>query len=119
MPLARWIRIAVILMVILVALFAVRLHVAGGQTSTNGRAGDASTGRGLVEVWCTECHSVEPRTAGTGTIAPDFTAIARRPSTTALALKTFLHSEHKTMPHFIIEPRDADDIVAYILSLRR
>ena len=42
-----------------------------------------------------------------------------RRGTTELSLKTFLRSDHKTMPNFIIEPYDADVLVAYILSLRR
>ena len=49
----------------------------------------------------------------------DFSAIANRRGTTELSLKTFLRSDHKTMPNFIIEPYDADVLVAYILSLRR
>ena len=41
------------------------------------------------------------------------------PSTTELSLKVFLRSSHKSMPNFILQPEEADDIVAYILSLRR
>ena len=114
MRLSWWIRIAFAVLVIAVVLIAVRLHVAAGQTD-----GNASSGRHLAEAWCTECHSVERATAGKGMIAPDFTAIVQRPGTTELSLKTFLRSEHKTMPNFIIEPADAADLVAYILSLRR
>ena len=119
MTLSHWIRIVVVAILILIVLFAVRMHVASGQISTRDEAGDALSGRRLAEAWCTECHSVERGTSGTGTIAPDFTAIAQRRSTTALALKAFLQSEHKTMPNLIIEHRDADDIIAYILSLWR
>ena len=41
------------------------------------------------------------------------------PSTTELSLKVFLRSSHKSMPNFILQPEETDDIVAYILSLRR
>ena len=119
MSLSRWVRIVVVAILILVALFAVRIHVASGQMSAWDEAGDALSGRRLAEAWCTECHSVERGTSRKGKIAPDFTAIAQQRSTTALSLKAFLQSEHKTMPNFIIERRDADDIIAYILSLRR
>jgi cytochrome c len=114
-----WIRFVIIAVVILVALLALRLHVAQGQVSGRDEAGDALSGRRLAEAWCTECHSVEQATSGKGKIAPDFTAIAQRQSTTALSLAAFLQTTHKTMPNFIIERRHADDIIAYILSLRR
>ena len=51
--------------------------------------------------------------------AADFAEIANVPSTTELSLKVFLRSSHKSMPNFILQPAEADDIVAYILSLRR
>jgi mono/diheme cytochrome c family protein len=115
--LRRWIQIIILAAVVAVTLIAVRLHVAGGETLREN--GNAEAGRHLAQAWCTECHSVERSTAKTGRIAPDFSAIADRRSTTALSLRLFLQSEHKTMPNFIIEPGDAADLVAYILSLRR
>lgn len=115
--LARWLQVLVVAIVILVALIAIRLHGAGGQARAEN--GSAAAGRHMAQAWCTECHSVERSTARTGKIAPDFTAIAQRRATTALSLRVFLQSEHKTMPNFVIEPGDAADIVAYILSLRR
>jgi len=69
--------------------------------------------------WCTECHSVEPETAGTGRFAPDFTAVAKSPSTTGFSLRAFLRSDHLRMPRFALKRTEVDDIVAYILSLRR
>jgi mono/diheme cytochrome c family protein len=81
--------------------------------------GDASSGRLYAQAWCTECHSVERETAGTGQFAPDFTAIARRRSTTARSLQAFLRSQHRLMPDFVLTGSETDDIVAYILSLKR
>src|SRR4026207_2134524 len=77
----------------------------------------AQSGRRLANFWCTGCHSVEPKTEGI--FAADFAEIANVPSTTELSLKVFLRSSHKSMPNFILQPDEADDIVAYILSLRR
>lgn len=75
------------------------------------------SGRRLAINWCTGCHAVEPKTEGL--FAADFAEIANTPSTTRLSLKVFLRTSHKTMPNFILKPEEADDIAAYILSLRR
>jgi mono/diheme cytochrome c family protein len=115
----QWIRIVLVVVLAAAALFLIKLHGASGQAFAQEQAGAVYQGGRLADAWCTECHSVERRTDRTGTIAPDFSAIANRRGTTELSLKTFLRSDHKTMPNFIIEPYDADVLVAYILSLRR
>jgi mono/diheme cytochrome c family protein len=74
-------------------------------------------GRHLAIHWCTGCHAIEPNAQGL--FAAGFAEIANTPSTTRLSLKVFLRTSHKTMPNFILKPEEADDIVAYILSLRR
>lgn len=112
------IRVVIAAALIVLALLAVRLHVAGGQPAMRETA-DVARGRHLAEAWCTECHAIERATARTGTIAPDFVAIAQRRATTEFSLKAFLNSEHKTMPNFIIEPPEAADLAAYIMSLKR
>ena len=78
---------------------------------------DPEAGRRLALQWCTGCHAVEPRAEGF--FAADFAEIAKLPSTTALSLKVFLRTSHKSMPNFILQPEEADNIVAYILSLKR
>lgn len=112
---SRWLKMAVVVLVTLLVLLLLRLHVAGAQPAS----GDPGAGRRLAEAWCTECHSIERGTAGKGTIAPDFTAIAARRDVSALWLHGFLRSPHRTMPNFIIAEPEASHIVAYILSLRR
>jgi cytochrome c len=116
-------RARLICLVLIFTLFPVALAfflwlVAAGPVSAQELRGDASSGRRLAEAWCSECHSIELKTARTEKVAPAFTAIAKRESTTALALNAFLRSNHNTMPNFIVEQGDADAIVAYILSLR-
>ena len=76
------------------------------------------SGRRLAISWCGGCHFVEPAPDAKGWLA-DFAAIAKVPSTTALSLKVFLRTSHKNMPNFILQPEETDDIVAYILSLKR
>ena len=118
MKMARpiWLQILIAVVVTLAALLLVRLHNASGATPA---LESASAGRRLAEAWCTDCHSIEAATAGARSSPPDFTAIANRASTTALSLKVFFQTSHRNMPNLIIAPAQADDLVNFILSLKR
>jgi len=111
-----WIPIFIALAIALVALLLVRLHNAGGAPLAQD---SISAGQHLAEAWCRNCHSLEATSAGTVSRAPDFARIANRPSTTELSLKVFLRSNHRSMPNLIIAPSQADDLAAFILSLKR
>lgn len=78
---------------------------------------NAESGRVLAKAWCAECHRVEERMFGV--FAADFAEVAKLPSTTALSLRVFLQTNHKEMPNFTLKRAEADDIIAYILSLKR
>lgn len=106
---------AFVVLVSAVAAMLATLPPASAQSSR----GNAESGRLYAVNMCTECHSVEPETAGLGRFAPDFTAVARSRSTNGASLKAFLRSDHLRMPNFGLKPTEIDDIVAYILSLRR
>ena len=124
---AHWVRIALVAILVLIALFVIRLHVAAGQVVAQGPSvqsrsaqqprGNVESGRLSAQAWCTECHSVQLETAGTGKFAPDFTVIAQRRS--ARWLNAFLRAKHKLMPNFVLNRQEADDLIAYILSLKR
>jgi mono/diheme cytochrome c family protein len=117
MSFRRWVYFVLIVALILVALLFVRIHVAAAQGATPGVRGDVEAGRLMAQAWCTECHSVQWETAGTGKFAPDFTVAAGRRS--ARWLHAFLHRPHVTMPDFQLEPDAANNLVAYIVSLKR
>ena len=97
---------------VLIATLLATLQPLSAQSSR----GDAAAGRLYAMNWCTECHSVEPETAGTGRFAPDFTAVAKSPSTTAFSLRAFLRSDHLRMPSFALKRTEVDDIVAVHLE---
>jgi mono/diheme cytochrome c family protein len=101
-------------MIVLTVSFGMTVAIVPAQAQDSG--GNAASGRALAEAWCAECHRVE-RTAPGASVA-DFTEVANLPSTTALSLKVFLQSSHKDMPNLILKPAEADDIIAYILSLK-
>ena len=68
---------------------------------------------------CSPCHRVtegQPRPDGG---AASFFAIANLPSTTALSLTVFLRSNHKGMPNLIVSGPDSEQLIDYILSLKR
>lgn len=64
-----------------------------------------------------QCHQVSGRT---GAESPSgFAEIANLSSTTPLSLKVFLRSNHNRMPNLIISESDTDDLIAFILSLKK
>ncbi len=83
------------------------------------RIGDPTAGRKLAEAWCLECHATGRKVVDAGRRGPDFQEIADRASRTALSMHVFLRSNHNEMPNFIVAESDADNIVAYILSLKQ
>jgi len=81
--------------------------------------GDTSAGLRVASTICGNCHEIGSGTSPTTAIGPKFEDIANLPSTTALSLRTFLRSNHGKMPNFLLSSTDTDNVVAYILSLRR
>lgn len=104
----------VVALIALAALVLIRLHNAQGAQTSN-----VSEGHRLAEAWCKECHLIDMKIPQTANIAPDFAAIANQPSTTELSLKVFLGSNHRNMPNLILGPEEANNLVGYILSLKR
>ena len=85
--------------------------------SAQGLRGNAESGRHTAINLCSGCHRVDSSTFGI--FAADFTEIAKLPSTTALSLRVFVQSSHKNMPNIMLEPEQSDDVIAYIMSLKR
>lgn len=110
------IHVLIALAIALAAMLFVRMHLAQGAPLAEE---SVAAGRKLAEAWCKECHALEVSNSGTLGRAPDFVGIANRISTTELSLKVFLRSSHRDMPNLIIAPAQADDLVQFILSLKR
>ena len=100
-------------------LWAALIAGAGAQPVATDQQGSVEAGRALVEAWCSECHATGPKVVEGKRPGPNFVDIANRASTTPLALNVFLRSNHETMPNVMVARGEADDIVAYILSLKR
>jgi cytochrome c len=112
-----WFHIFWVTALCLLLLLSARLHTASGQVLPRDE-NPITRGQSLTQAWCAGCHAVGPL-AGSARQNLDFETIARMPSTTELSLRVFFGSSHRGMPNIIIKGRDLDDIVAYILSLRR
>ena len=97
------------------ALFAVP-RVAGAAA-----VGDPQLGLVYAKKVCGKCHAVVAGDkASPDIMAPNFAAVADTPGMTDRALVVWLqNSDHATMPNLMIAPGDLDNIVAYIMSLRR
>ncbi|MFM7343954.1 MAG: c-type cytochrome [Tagaea sp.] len=99
---------------ILVALAAVWAVPAGAQST-----GNALAGQTLARQWCASCHLISGTEGRTSDAAPPFEAVARRASTTETSLWVFLQTPHRQMPNYTLTRQETDDVVAYILGLRR
>ncbi|MDI1290359.1 MAG: cytochrome c [bacterium] len=93
-----------------------------GSTAAQAQSlpGDTASGRNLALRICSDCHVVaEGQTRPATDGAPPFATAARDPAVTPLSLRVFLQSPHKNMPNLILRPSEIDDLVSYILSLKR
>lgn len=83
------------------------------------QVGDAGEGRRMAGMWCSNCHATgaaEP--ADASDTPPSFRSVAQLKSTTAISVRAFLSTSHRSMPNFNLSDREIDDLTAYILSLR-
>ena len=82
--------------------------------------GDPQKGRALALRFCAECHAVERHNGRSpNSEAPNFIAVASTPGMTAMALNVFFQTPHRAMPNLILETGQKNDIIAYIMSLKK
>jgi mono/diheme cytochrome c family protein len=92
--------------------------ILGAGSSGAQTFGDAAAGREIAAVWCAGCHRIGAGDRDGARVPPDFGAIALMPSMTELALRVFLQTPHGSMPRYQFSPKEIDDIIAYIFSLK-
>ena len=101
----------------MLSIVALILLQAVGPLHAQEVPGNPAAGKALTLHWCSDCHNATAARDDPG-LADDFTSIANKPSATALSLRVFLQSNHDRMPDFMLKTSEADDIIAYILSLK-
>ncbi len=110
-----WVHVALVTLAAAAALFLILRQASGAAAG----ADSATAGHQLAQAWCSTCHVIDATRAGASNAAPDFVQVANLPSTTALSLKVFLRTSHPSMPNLVLTPDQIDDVVNYILSLKR
>jgi mono/diheme cytochrome c family protein len=91
-------------------------HAAEGEP---GYTANAAHGLDLAKRWCASCHLVSPDQKQAVADVPPFATIARNPDFNADRLARFLLDPHPKMPELPLGRRAADDIAAYIASLKK
>jgi mono/diheme cytochrome c family protein len=77
-------------------------------------------GRALAQRFCAECHAVGKRNVNSpNPEAPSFTGVASTPGMTAMALNVFFQTPHRAMPNLILKTDQKNDIIAYMMSLKK
>ncbi len=101
-------------------MLATHLSVALTLLSGTGAAlaQDVENGRRLSARWCSECHAIEPAGGKVGrTIS--FAAIAGKQDITSDMITSFLLMPHATMPNPPLTRKDARDIAAYLMEMKK
>jgi len=86
--------------------------------SSSASAADASNGEVLARRWCAACHVVATDQRGPASEAPPFASVAKRPDFDAHKLAFFLLNPHPMMPDMGLSRSAAEDLAAYIATLK-
>lgn len=82
--------------------------------------GDAGRGAAYAQRVCADCHAVlSGEEMSPNPDAPSFQKVAETSGMTHRALVVWLQSSHPTMPNIMLEAADRDDVIAYIMSLKK
>jgi mono/diheme cytochrome c family protein len=81
--------------------------------------GNSQLGLSYAQANCAGCHAILLQDLESPhPDSPAFKTVADTPGITRTALSVFLQTPHPTMPNLIVEGEDADNLIAYILSLK-
>jgi len=107
----------------LVAMFAIAVTMLAVANHRPARAADAEQvkrGGALAKTWCSACHVIGANSQRSAAdIAPTFTDIANNKAISDARIRGVLNRPHGRMPTDALTARQIEDVVAYILSLRR
>ena len=87
-------------------------------STVRGYCADPEHELALAKRWCASCHVVSPEQQRASADVPPFATIARSPGFDARHLAYFLLIPHPKMPDLPLTRAAADDIAAYIATLK-
>jgi cytochrome c len=101
------------------ALFSlVLLFVVAVSTSAMAQqAGDPGAGAAYAKQYCSKCHAIGDTQISPEPKAPRFKDIAN--TRTPVVLGVWLRTPHLYMPNIVVEADQIDNVIAYILSLKK
>jgi mono/diheme cytochrome c family protein len=83
-------------------------------------SGNVRDGQRFAQTVCAECHAVrDGERTSPNNKAPTFTNVANTPGMNAMALEVWFQTPHPTMPNLKFSNEESDNVIAYILSLRK
>ncbi len=104
----------------ILALAAIFAAAAASHAARAQEAGDPERGAAYAKQVCAQCHAVrEGDNISPNPKAPGFEDIANTSGVTGISLAASLHSVHENMPAFVLSAGERDNLIAYILSLKR
>lgn len=104
-------------------LLIVGIVLIAAACSKKEELGDAAAGRALAERNCQRCHAIGATGDSPVAEAPPFREVVKRWSPNDLAEffgegNPVGHGREVDMPEFIFEPKDIDDLIAYLNTLK-
>jgi mono/diheme cytochrome c family protein len=94
---------------------AIAITLLEGSETTS--AQNVETGLRLSERWCSECHAIGPA-PGKFHRAPSFATIAKETISSDM-IASFLLLPHATMPNVPLSRKEARDIAAFIIEMKK
>jgi mono/diheme cytochrome c family protein len=104
---------------LVVAGCAIALSAGSAQNVRAADIGDPAAGMAYAQANCASCHGIN-RDSKSSPVpeATTFRVFANTPGVNRTAMIVFLRTPHPTMPNLVVTGDDADDVIAYILSLK-
>lgn len=103
----------------LAAALSAALLFVGASNLSAAEVGDVQAGKAFAQETCASCHTIDSSgKASPDQGAPTFEAVANTPGLNRRALVVFFRTPHKNMPNLVIQGDEADNVIAYILSLK-
>src|SRR6516164_11368484 len=88
-------------------------------STVRGNCADPEHGLALAKRWCATCHLVSPEQQRASADVPPFATIAKSSNFDPKRLAYFLLEPHPKMPQMALSRSAADDIAAYIETLKK